>query len=725
MIDRKLKSLLSAGACALAIALPHSAFAQDSEVADDAARAENADEGGDIVVTALRIPGNAKDLPIKIDVFDEEEIRLQQSLATTSTEMLANLVPSFAPSRQKLTGGGETFRGRTPLYLVDGVPQSTPLRPGSREGVTIDLEVVERVEVIFGANAIQGLGGTGGVINFVTVSAPRDGEFEQRASASISSNDGFDSDGFGWRAHYLAAKDFGAFDVVASASYEERGLFYDAEGRTIGIDNESGDIQDTKAQNYFAKLGWEPAAGQRLQLMVNRFYLEQNGNYVRVNGSRALRLPAISIKGTPRGDLPYNDVVTASLDYSNDDVFGGKLSAQAYYQNFKSLFGGQLIASFQDPLIAPIGTLFDQTRNNSEKYGAKFAYAISRIGGLPVDAVAGFDLLRDLTSQPLVLTDRVSVPPTTFHNYAPFLQLNFKPIDMLTITGGVRHEIGKLEVPDYISRAGNRADFQRVPVEGGKLNFEKTLFNAGVTARPMDGLSLYGSISQAFSVPDIGRVLRSVSTFNRSIANLLDLSPIVTINKEVGGEYEIDLFKVGLSYFVSTSKFGQILIARPDGSFDLGRQATKTSGWELSGTAKPSDWLMVGVGYSILKGRFDSNADQVLDADLGAADIGPDRLSVALDITPEGPISGRVQAFTYFDEEFINRLGVRTARFKGYTTVDTSISYDFDPVIISLAVSNILNEQYFTYHAQAATAANNLFYAGRGRTFTLRVGAKF
>jgi iron complex outermembrane receptor protein len=398
---------------------------------------------------------------------------------------------------------------------------------------------------------------------------------------------------------------------------------------------------------------------------------------------------------------------------------------QAYYQNFHSLFGGQLTASFQDPLIAPIGSLFDQTQNNSEKFGAKMAWALNHIGGLPLDGVVGLDFLRDLTSQPLVLTGRVSVPPTTFYNYAPFLQLTLKPLDMLTITGGVRHEIGKLKVPDYVSRAGNRADFQRTPVGGGTRNFEQTLFNVGVTARPMDGLSLYGSLSQAFSVPDIGRVLRSVNTFGKTINTLLDLAPIVTINKEVGAEYNVRAFKVGLSYFISDSKFGQMLIARPDGTFDLGRQKTTTSGWELSATAKPASWLTFGVGYSILDGRFDSNADGKLDSDLGAADIGPDRLSVGVDITPKGRLSGRIQSFTYFDKDFFNRLNVRTARFKGYSTVDASLSYDFAPFVLTLAVANILNQQYFTYHAQAATAANNLFYAGRGRAFTLRLGAKF
>src|SRR5690606_39827031 len=67
---------------------------------------------------------------------------------------------------------------------LDGVPQSNPLRDGRRDGFTIDMEAIERVEVIFGANAIQGLGATGGIVNYVTVSPPVTGELMQRASRS-------------------------------------------------------------------------------------------------------------------------------------------------------------------------------------------------------------------------------------------------------------------------------------------------------------------------------------------------------------------------------------------------------------------------------------------------------------------------------------------------------------------------------------------------------------
>ncbi|WP_042723354.1 type I restriction endonuclease, partial [Flavobacterium sp. B17] len=42
------------------------------------------------------------------------------------------------------------LRGRQVLVLIDGIPQSTPLRNGARDIRSIDPSVIERIEVING-----------------------------------------------------------------------------------------------------------------------------------------------------------------------------------------------------------------------------------------------------------------------------------------------------------------------------------------------------------------------------------------------------------------------------------------------------------------------------------------------------------------------------------------------------------------------------------------------
>lgn len=134
-----------------------------------------------ISVSATRSSYPVSTVPATITVIDQEELKSQLAVTQDLSQILGNLLPSFSPSRQKLTANGETLRGREPLYMVDGVPQSTPLRNGSRDGNTIDPAMIERIEIIRGANAIQGMGASGGIINIITKSPG-----EQKHQVSLS-----------------------------------------------------------------------------------------------------------------------------------------------------------------------------------------------------------------------------------------------------------------------------------------------------------------------------------------------------------------------------------------------------------------------------------------------------------------------------------------------------------------------------------------------------------
>ena len=208
-----------------------------------AAYAEDAVDIDRVTVSAStsRIPDSEAALPNTITVIDQQQLQQQLAVTQDISQVLANLIPSFAPSRQKLTNSGETLRGRKPLYLVDGVPQSTPLRDGGRDGHTIDPAMIERIEVIHGANALQGLGASGGIINIITKRAPRqDGETFQDVSVSASTALPNESDSTGYRASYLFGTRSGAFDFVGGASYASEGLYYDGDGRPLAVNAVQG-----------------------------------------------------------------------------------------------------------------------------------------------------------------------------------------------------------------------------------------------------------------------------------------------------------------------------------------------------------------------------------------------------------------------------------------------------------------------------------------------------
>lgn len=677
------------------------------------------------VLTTVRGARSAASLPVKIAVVEGGQIERQQALASNPTELLANVIPSFSPGRQKLTSAGESFRGRRPLYLVDGVPQSNPLRDGRRDGFTIGMDMIERVEVVFGANAIQGLGATGGIVNFITMDPPVTGELEQRASIHSAGSGGFDGDGFGWGLSYSVGKRMSEVDLLASVSYDRRGLQFDGEGRPIAIDNVQGDIADSESRNLFAKAGWEPVPGRRLEVMVSDFRLAQQGGFASRDGDRAAGEPATSVPGDPEGIEPVNDVTTASVSYDQEDLAGGRLAAKVYYQDFSALYGGGRFGVFQDPEIAPLGELFDQSQNNSEKIGTRLTWGRDRVADAPVDVVAGVDFLRDRTFQRLAHTDRNWVPETRFYNYAPFAQVDVEPVGGLFLSGGIRWEIAQLDVPAFTTLAGNRDDHQTVRVEGGKPGFDEPLFNIGAVLKPMAGVRLYGTLAQAFSMPDVGRVLRGVSEQGTVVDDFLDLQPIETDNVEVGAAWGTAVSAASVTWFRSESDMGSRLVPNEDGIYSVRRQPVRTSGWEVTGRVEPSEDVSVNAGYATLEGRFDSDGDGTFDSDMGAADIGPDRLNVGVDLFPGDRFTGRVQAFHFFDREFLDAAGTLDATFDGYTTADISGSGRFGRATVTLAVANVLDAQYITYYGQAATERNDRYFAGRGRTFTLRVATEF
>lgn len=286
----------------------------------------------DLLITSTRSDTQLKDSPQVVTVINREQIEQQMEMSSDSSQILSNLLPSFSPSRQKLTSGGETFRGRSPLFLIDGVPQSNPLRDGQRDGHTIDMSMVERVEVIHGASAIHGLGATGGIINFIT-RRPSQDSLKQSLNVQMTTPTGeFGDETSGYRTDYNLSGSKNDFEYTLGLSYERQGVFLDADGTEIGVDNVQGDIMNSKSYDLFTKLGYWINDDQHIEASLNRYQVKGGNDYISVDGDIEKGIPTTSVRGTPVGDAPYNRVLTTSLKYQNYDLAGMEFTAQAYRQ---------------------------------------------------------------------------------------------------------------------------------------------------------------------------------------------------------------------------------------------------------------------------------------------------------------------------------------------------------------------------------------------------------
>lgn len=697
------------------VALP--ALAQTTESAVEAAPATDA--GSQIVVTATRsvLPANA--LPLTVEVIGREDLDQQVAISGSVTDAVATLTPSFSPTRQKLSGAGETLRGRSPLYAINGIPQSTPLRDGSRDGFTIDAFFVDRVEVIYGSNALQGVGGTGGIVNQVTVGAPRQDGLGGRLLVQGSASDGFQGDSLGWKAAGLVQFKQGRFDATAGAAYEERGVFYDARARRIGINLTQGETQDSESLSLFGRLGYALTDTARLDLIASRFDLEGNGDFVAVTGNRTASLPTTAVRGTPPGEPASNLTESLALSLTDTALSGGNLMAQVFWNRSSDTFGGEItpVATFQDAQIAPIGTLFDQSQNRSRKFGGKISYERTVPGFDALTVIVGSDALWDKTQQRLIATDRVWVPPTEFRSLAPFAQGNLALFEkVVRLAGGVRHEDVRITIDDYTTLA----TANRVKVSGGSPRFSATLFNGGVIVEPIPGIRTYASYAEGYTVPDVGRITRAVNRAGVDIDTFLDISPIVSNNREIGIEIKQGPADASATYFWSSSDNGQLLVARPDGIFDVQRQRVRIEGIELNLSVRmPLDGLRLSAGYAHLSGRYDSDGDDLVDTDLDGANISPDRLNLAASYIM-GPLSARIQAQLYLSRSFAGLVRDERNDFSGYTLTDASLRYETGVGALTFSVQNLFDTQYVTYASDTQRPSDNTFYfAGRGRSFTL------
>ncbi|WP_167284932.1 TonB-dependent receptor [Marilutibacter alkalisoli] len=701
-------------ACALLAALPLSPVLAQGSADDSAVELDR------ITVSAStsRIPDSEAALPNTITIIDREQLQQQLAITQDVTQVLANLVPSFTPARQKMTNGGEALRGRKPLYLVDGVPQSTPLRAGGRDSHTIDPAMIERIEVIHGANSLQGLGASGGIINIITKRAPRgDGETFHDVTLAASSTLPHEDDATGWRGAYLFGTRSGAFDFVGGASYAHEGLYYDGNGNALPVDEVQGDLMDSQSWNLFAKGGWDIGPDRRLQLSLNRYQVEGDGDYSTVDGDAAAGIPATSAKGRPPMDPPRNLMTQAALDYTDRDLGGGYLQAQLYKADFEARYGASSWNAFWGP---GSDSLMAQSQNVSKKLGAKLTWSRDGIGELPLRLTLGLDASRDETWQQLDGDTGESwywVPKTVYTSVSPLLQAEYR-IGPVLFTGGLRHERGKLDVDDYTTMPV----YGSQPVEGGRPSTSETLPNFGMVWEASDALKLYASYSEGYTVADIGRVLRAINEPGKRVDSLVDLQPVVADNREVGLDYDDGRWIAHLAAYWSDSDLGSRLSYDPVTQvFNVARERTEIHGFEGNVAFRFSDAGRIGLAYARTRGRYDSDGDDRVDSNLPGTNIGPDRLTAFWTQVWAPRFDTRLQASHARDRDFDSS----DDDFDGYTTVDLLGRYRLALGTLNIGIENLLDRQYITYYSQVRPPRNDTYTAGRGRVLTVGWSHRF
>ena len=540
------------GVSAAALTWPLQAMAQDTTPvpqstpeanAPNSAAVPNAspaDENGlgEIIVTAQRVEESSQRAPIAIDVISPEELVRQnvvraEDLSRTSTALLAT---------------GSTG-GPTTVFFVRGVGNATvnaysdPAisfnydgvyigRPSSTSGVFYDLQ---RVEILKGPQGtLYGRNATGGAINVipnrpklndtsyelslgygnydwmtgqVAVNAPLGDKVAMRISGSLSSHDGFDSDGTGRQREYAGRAQIYAeptdqlsLRVAADASHQGgssiSGFYLGKVDPVFGATGFAG--------YNFTPTGFSPQQGQfdpaSQALLASRF-VSQAGRAGQV------------IDGVPFNDDDYWGV-TGELNYKTD---AGTLTIQPAYRE------ASIAYQFNGVFRGAFSAEKDKQTSVEARWAGNFGPAVDYLlGGIYFDekiaATARYDQ-QTLTPYQNFTTGTKS--------WAGFGKVTVHPFEGLSLTAAGRYTSDKKTFNGtsvvYILFCGNPGPPQDfcpnlpfIPVLGTEQQFIDFYTSRGI---PITPVPLYVLPAVAGGSQTAPFVLKSPITINSGLKN--------------------------------------------------------------------------------------------------------------------------------------------------------------------------------------------------------------
>jgi iron complex outermembrane receptor protein len=677
---------------------------QDSIVPDNSGTDNELKE---IVVSASRQPEILNEVPSSVTILSKKQIQQQLNISSNLSDILGASVPGLGFSTNRTQNLGQTLRGRRVLVMIDGIPQSTPLRDGAKDMRSLDPTVLDRVEVIKGATAIYGNGADGGLINYITKKANVDktisGSTEAGTNFSLVKTKGT----AGFFVSQLFSGKVNKIDYVVSGRYEETGLYRDAKGRVLSP--EYG-MNDLKNWNAFAKIGYDINTNNRIELMYNYFNSTQHTDYIAKAGVYGnFDSPTTGIKGQRPGDpegTPYNH--NASLSYTGENIIGNTdVNATLYFQDYLTLI------NYSD--------FFEnngQPATKSKKLGFRLnlntPYEFSPL--ITGNITYGLDILSDITDTHL--TDgRLVIPEMNMTNLAPYFQLKNMFGPNLVLKTGLRLENVNIDVPDYTT-IGIRNYVNGtyvgggIAVNGGALDFSALMFNAGLRYTKWALFKPFVSFSQSFSVADLGLVLRAAK---ENTVNNTSIKAVTANNYEFGFSGALDKFSYEGAVYYSTSKLGASYVY-VDGNPQISRSPEKIYGFEVAAKYRLHSKIDIGANYSFTEGKRELADKKVY---LGGDRINPPKLTAYTIFRPLENWSLFLQMINTSGRDKFEPVNgaytYGTGPVKSFTAFNLSSSYTFrEKSTIRLGVENLFNKDYYSVISQ--WQSNNMNYVKENGT---------
>lgn len=687
-------------------------------------------ELGEIVVTATRTATELREIPRSVTVISREEIEQQQQLTSNLPDILGALVPGMGPPTFQNRTRNLSLRGRRPLVLIDGVPQ-TPTSGFDTELNTIDPSAIERIEVVRGPSALFGNGGTGGVINLITRSASGvDEEFRVSLGAQTSLTN-LQSDSFAYTVQAGGSLTRERFDVRLDLAFDATNSQFDADGNRIPPNG----VVDTQSFGALLKLGTDFTDQQRLEVTYS-FYQESVDTEF-TSDPVTLGIPGLQPAVAQRiGSLDFDEPPRQTnhiinLIYRHENVVGSQLDVQLYYRDLV------LSQDFSDirsnPNLPEFFPKIFQTNLDSLEWGGRLQ--LNTPLGSTANLIWGVDYAFEENERPLLVLDpdildaqntlrvvrrTTQTPFYELEKLGVFGQAQWDISDQWQVSGGIRYDSFSFEVDDYELAFAPPPNTRR----GGSGDADNVSLNAGILYRATPEVSFYTSFAQGFSLPDLGLGLSRLGP-DADVSTDLLLEPIQVDNYEIGVRADLPQMQTSLAAFYNESELGSNLVVGSDGITQLQRAPQRNYGLEAAVDWQPTTTWRLGGTFTWNDGESDADDDGNFLA-LSSVQVQPYKLGIYIENDTTSTWLNRLQMLAVGNRQQAIEDDVDGFGIEGYVTLDLISRLQLDTGSVTLGISNLLNNQYLPVSSQERIGATEgRRFAAPGRAVSLTYAIEF
>lgn len=678
----------------------------------------------EVVITANRIKEKKTDAVANVTIIDQKKLQQFIKIAPDMSHLIGMIEPAMSLSTNTTNNRYQNLRGRSILVLIDGIPQSTPLRATDRDIRSIDPAAVERIEIVKGATSIYGNGAIGGIMNIVTKKSPKNVIFGGQTTIGASARDSFkENRGFGYRFNQQFYGNYKGFSYLVDAAMNQTGSAIDGTGEYISPRYGLGDV---RTYNGLVKLGYQFDDDNKVEAMYNFYQSLQNTPLV-ASGGKYLERPRIGVYGTkdPAAQdegMRYNH--NAYIKFNSNNIFKRTdLELSAFTQHQYAIFDYRKHNARSPRWESSSG----QATVKGEKYGIRTQLTSKVLFSENVftQLLYGADVLIDKTSQPLV-DGRYWMPELTSYNSAPFLQTKTTFFQYYVLKAGLRYDYIDVSVPNYEVLRLRNTD-PRVYVKGGDLTYNNLSPNIGIAYNQFKYFQPFISYSQGFSIFDLGRTLRAAKA---DVLSKINTEPVKTENYEAGAYAELSKYvHLSGSYFYTYSKLGSDLKS-VSGFWVVDRTPQKVYGFEVNADIFPTKWLTLGGSFISFEGKKKSTEDGDWDGYMSGTSIPAPKATAYIRVTPT--------EYSYLQVNYLH-TGSRD-RFspdnRGVYTEGEGIVYPIDLFSLSagytfnksfslaLGIENLTDKVYYT-PASMLVARDAEYARGNGRYFNLSLTYRY